>query len=215
MEHRDPVKVKGWWMPQGEQHLSEHPWEESKGYQWRQRQQVIESSEPGLAIDVGAHVGLWARDFCACEKFTRVQCWEPMSQHRQCLERNVLSPKLEIRTEALADRPGEVYMQWQPHNTGNTQMSQRETEYRVAKTTLDLQTYEHGISVIKIDVEGYEHLVIEGGRRTILEHRPLIVIEQKPHQGRQNQYLARDLLLTMGYTVRLRVGDDWIMQDAG
>ncbi len=207
--------VKGWWMPAEEQHLTDHPWREDQGYQWRQRQRAIELASEGWAIDVGAHVGLWARDFCRSPKFTRVQCWEPMQQHRQCLERNVQSEKLEILAAALSNTPGQCYMQWQGSNTGNTQISQRETEYLVEKTTLDLQTYRHQIGLIKIDVEGWEHLVIEGADRTIRDHRPTIVIEQKPHQGRENQYLARDLLVTMGYKTVERWGDDWIMQHAG
>jgi hypothetical protein len=33
------------------------------------------------------------------------------------------------------------------------------------------------IQMIKIDVEGHEHAVIEGGRQTIRRHRPYIVVE--------------------------------------
>jgi FkbM family methyltransferase len=33
------------------------------------------------------------------------------------------------------------------------------------------------IELVKIDVEGHEHAVIEGGRRTISRHRPIIIVE--------------------------------------
>ena len=33
------------------------------------------------------------------------------------------------------------------------------------------------IQLVKIDVEGHEHAVIEGGRKTIHQHRPFIIVE--------------------------------------
>lgn len=206
------VEIKGWWMPRGEQHLQQHPWQQPQGYQWRQRQRAIEYAQPGWAIDVGAHVGLWARDFCASEKFSVVQCWEPIPVHRRCLEQNVSSAKLRIRTEAVGDREGEVYMQWQQSNTGNTQITRDETDLKVKMTRLDTQEYREPVTLIKIDVEGFEHLVCQGAEQLIRGHRPVVVIEQKPHQGRDQQYLARDLLQSWGLGVIDRHGDDWIMR---
>ncbi|RWD13572.1 MAG: FkbM family methyltransferase, partial [Mesorhizobium sp.] len=37
-----------------------------------------------------------------------------------------------------------------------------------------------GIDFLKIDVEGFEKPILEGGEQTIRRERPVIIIEQKP-----------------------------------
>ena len=41
----------------------------------------------GVAMDIGAHVGTWAVDLV--QKFDKVICFEPILEHRICLERNL------------------------------------------------------------------------------------------------------------------------------
>jgi FkbM family methyltransferase len=63
--------------------------------------------------------------------------------------------------------------------TGYSPEKTNTQEFSVPTTTLDAYVEKNGIfpKLIKIDVEGAEFLVLEGGRRCIEQHRPLLVIE--------------------------------------
>ena len=75
-----------------------------------------------LAIDVGANVGLWAKPLT--EKFNKVIAFEPMPQVLECLEKNVQDLPVEIHRYALGNINGNVEMQWDPVNTGNSYITE-------------------------------------------------------------------------------------------
>ncbi len=58
-------------------------------------------------------------------------------------------------------------------------------EVNVKKMKLDNIKIRNKIGFIKIDVEGHEYEVIEGGKQTILENKPILLIEiEKRHSNR-------------------------------
>jgi hypothetical protein len=72
----------------------------------------------------------------------------------------------------------------------------------------------HDINYIKIDCEGYEYRILQGAEQTIRRCRPVVVIEQKPHDAYSKQYgqfAAVDLLKNWGMVKLDQVRDDWIM----
>ena len=71
--------------------------------------------------------------------------------------------------------------------------------------TLDSLTLKK-VDIIKIDVQGFEKFVIEGGINTINEHKPLLIIEFEDHQLRKFNYGVIDLfnvIKDMGYYIYL------------
>ena len=70
------------------------------------------------------------------------------------------------------------------------------------------------VDLIKIDVEGYEFFVIQGGEATITRNRPVMIVEQKPQHGGKyglTDTQAVDHLVKMGATVKEEIVGDFIL----
>jgi FkbM family methyltransferase len=207
---------QGWYFPDDEQHLPQVIQRQSRstglpGYQVRSRQQSLfnlHGVRRRVAIDVGANVGLWARDLC--QEFERVIAFEPIQEFRECLEMNVKSPNLFVDPRALGNRTGSVEMVRVAGNAGHTHVNPASIWGTTEIVRLDDLSLEH-VDYIKIDCEGYEREVLEGAAETIQRCRPRICVEQKPHGIFGEQYRARDLLISWGMLTCPHHGDDWVL----
>lgn len=177
------------------------------GYQINQRRWSLEGlTSHRTALDIGAHVGLWARDLCG--QFLRVIAFEPHPEHRQCLAMNVKAPNLEIVAAAVGERDGRCSLEIYPGRSGHTHIKEGTD---VPLTSIDTYAPEQ-VDYIKIDVEGFEYEVLLGAKETIMRDHPRIVIEQKQqhHLTDQERYRASDLLLSWGYQRLRHHGDDHV-----
>lgn len=96
-------------------------------------------------------------------------------------------------------------------NSGRASLSKSNTagieNVQVASSTVDQLVQEHGlrhVTLVKIDVEGAELMVLRGMTDTMRHFRPTIVIELEPHLLRGFSATAEDvvsLLSTFGYKV--------------
>ena len=92
-------------------------------------------------------------------------------------------------------------------------------EEEVLVTTLDNFIEQNSINspidYIKIDCEGYEMQILQGGEDTIKHHKPIIVVEQKLHTDtgitKETQYGCVDLLKSWGARELGRVRNDCIL----
>jgi hypothetical protein len=79
--------------------------------------------------------------------------------------------------------------------------------------TLDSLNFEV-VDYMKIDCEGFEYRVLQGAEQTVKRCRPIVVVEQKPHDAyadQYGQYEAIALLESWGMRKLDQVKDDWIM----
>ncbi len=145
---------------------------------------------PGQVFwDIGANFGLmslWVeRTFGGA---VRTVAFEPAPTVAATLRRNVeLNHARGITVEqlCLSDRPGQVkFYTSADHSWNATLISSFASQYGediaidVTATTMDAYAAEHGPpSVIKLDVEGAEHLVLMGGQRVLREHDVAAVVE--------------------------------------
>ena len=204
----------GWWLPDDEDHLQQML-DRSRGvYQSVQRNFSLQGlPRGGIAIDVGSNVGLWSCDLA--DRFDYLYCIEPIEEFRQCLERNLGSrTNVCVIDAVLQDQQGWVDMVRVRGNAGHTHVREG-SQGSYWATTLDqlirAQDPPDRIAYIKIDCEGRELAVIQGGEQVIKRDRPRICVEQKPHLGLDRQYEARDLLLSWGYRARPHHGDDLVL----
>ena len=208
----------GWWFPNGETHFQKMLNKSvTKGGPARYQYQVRDRSLTyvknfRVALDIGANVGLWSRDLC--ERFSSVIAFEPVEIFRDCLTKNVTSPKLHVESVALGDQATTACMNITMDNMGHTHIDPNSLgNGDTVVRRLDDYNY-NDIDYIKMDCEGFEYRIIQGAKETILRCRPVVVVEQKPHDAYSNQYgqhAAIALLQEWGMVRLDQVKDDWIM----
>ena len=209
---------QGWWFPDAESHLPKMLTKSmDKGgpaeYQYQVRDRsLIYVKQRGVALDIGANVGLWSRGLC--KNFRTVVAFEPVAMFRECLIRNVVADNLQVKDFALGDKRTQATMIITEGNTGHTHidpdtLGTGDTEvYRLDDLELDEVDY------IKMDCEGYEYRILQGAEQTIKQCRPVVVVEQKPHDAYSDQYgqhAAIELMKSWGMVRLDQVKDDWIM----
>lgn len=163
------------------------------------------------ALDIGANVGLWSRSLV--KNFERVVAFEPVELFRECLIKNVSAGNLEIKTQALGDQDMMATMVLTEGNTGHTHIDPNKKGGNTEVIRLDNLALDN-VDYIKIDCEGYEYRVLSGAEQTIKRNRPVIVVEQKPHDMYSqdySQHAAIELLQSWGMVRLDQVKDDWIM----
>ena len=169
-------------------------------------------SKRGTALDIGANVGLWSRDLV--DNFAKVVAFEPVAVFRECLEKNVSGPNFFISPLALGDHDTLATMIITEGNSGHSHLDPNTLgtgDVQVVK--LDNLNIDN-VDYIKIDCEGYEYRVLQGAEQTVKRWRPIMVIEQKPHDAYSKdygQFAAIALLESWGMIKLDQIRDDWIM----
>ena len=174
--------------------------------------------EGKTCIDVGANVGIMSLLASRWVGPTgRVISFEPSGREfdrlREHIERNALANVQAVHS-AVGERDGTATLQVAGpvvagHNTLEEQFVYPEVKAAYSETVsvvrLDDYLSANGVTrvdVIKIDVEGGEHKVIEGALQTIARDRPALLIEvngaatESDHQGRLGMEAA---LRQLGY----------------
>jgi len=171
-------ELQGWFLPDTDTDFDR--WLVEGEYQKKQRDTILRFLEMQdipfeNCMDVGAHVGFWLRDLC--KKFKNVYAFEPISDVRECLEKNITSKNYKLFPFALGNENKTTRVNYIPEATGNTYISDdgnREIELkRLDEVTLPKIEY------IKIDAEGYEIEVLKGGKNLIEKDKPFIHVEMK------------------------------------
>lgn len=180
----------GWWWPDGEQHMLEWMAEPKNrvilngrpAYQGRKILRTIElARERGdmrVAIDAGAHIGLWA--WTLAHTFQAVEAFEPVEAHQECFRTNVIiplihNPAIQLHPFALGEREDMVAIRVNPTSSGDSWVKGKGD---VPMRTIDSFGLRE-VDLIKVDAEGYEEFILRGAEDTIGAWRPLIVVEQK------------------------------------
>jgi len=190
-------QVRGFWLPETEDHLVhflEGSPEFAGGptYQLHKLMLCMKHIKNfSHALDIGAHCGLWSR--VMAQMFTRVTAFEPVSLHRSAFERNVLQYNVKLWPVALGASEGKVSLHTGQSSSGDTYV-QAGGEHEAQMYTLDSFEELPKIDFIKIDCEGYEKFICQGGEKRIRRDQPVMIIEQKPNKGRQFGIGDRDAL---------------------
>lgn len=161
-----------------------------------------------LALDVGAHCGLWSRVLVKC--FRRVEAFEPVSRHAECFYKNV--PDARLHQLALGERRGRLPMSVDATASGNSSMHVNGSE--VVQVT-QLEEFDCGeVNFLKIDCEGFEYFVLKGGEMMIKADRPCVIVEQKKGMGSKyglSDLAAVDLLKSWGAQERFEMSGDYCL----
>lgn len=210
-------QAHGWWFPDQDSHFAEMLTKNiSKGgqpvYQEPVRKKSIELCvHRGVALDIGANVGLWSRDLA--QVFQRVIAFEPVSDFRDCLLKNVTGTNFEVRACALGAEDTTINMIITKENTGHSHVDTA----TLGAGTIPMHRLDSlelpKIDYIKIDCEGYENTILRGAKQTILRDHPIMVVEHKQHQdvGHVDVDQALDTLIAWGAKIISRINNDYIV----
>lgn len=184
----------------------------------------IISAGGNVFIDVGAHIGSYTVSFA--DKYDKVVAVEPTKANRTLLQENLrlngLAKKVILISEAVGSMVHEnarIYIG--KNNSGahsllaNEETEKNKFEY-VTLTTLDEIIESNGIApsditMVKIDVEGYEIEVLKGMTRILKEGNPRIVLEIWDHNVK-NQKEAQKIAKSMGYKINIVCTNNWIIE---
>lgn len=161
-----------------------------------------------LALDVGAADGVWS--WFLRRHARRVIAFEPNPASAERVRQRV--PDVELHPVALSNYDGHVELRvpivrgqalagWgtvEPTNTHPALPLERYDIVRVPTRTLD--SFElKDVGFIKIDVEGHEIAVLEGGIETLRRERPVIVVEAEDQHRPGAVISLQSYLKTAGY----------------
>lgn len=162
-----------------------------------------------VAVDVGAHVGLWS--MWLAREFETVQAFEPSPRHTDLFQANVPDANVRLHRLALGAAAGRCDVNYVEGSSGGTHIRPGPGDFEIA--TLDSFALEK-IDFIKIDVEGFEREVVMGARETILSCRPMICVEQKNRDvsnfGAEKKGALR-LLHDLGMRQLVEIWGDYIL----
>ena len=179
--------------------------------------------EGGTVWDVGAHIGYHSLAFAALVGPSgRVISFEPnpfnLERLRGHLEKNPeLASRITLITSAVSDVDGEASFSFSPNVDDGTSSGSHLTstplpgesweyesfsETRVTTVRAD-SLLESGVpppDVMKIDTEGAEFLVVQGAKKLLSEHRPLVFIEV---HNITLMLKVQQFMFDLGYRIRL------------
>lgn len=193
---------------------------EEKYFEKELCQQIIrdlEHTESKQFLDIGANIGLITVSVLANVKNVKVDCFEPGPLQFGFLEKtmkeNELLSQVTVHREALGRSIGtEKFFIHEGADIAkdgfkNTGRGEGGREITVSATTLDVWWQQAGkphISVIKMDTEGAELFILQGGREFLSEIKPILYLEIEPTNLAIYPYTAKDIiqfLTTVGYRV--------------
>lgn len=211
-------QIRGIWLPDDDDHFEGHllagpEFEDAGTYQWKKIDSALKLVHPQrkrVAVDVGAHVGLWSR--VLARSFETLIAFEPMPDLAACWLKNmdhIDQANVTLHPQAVGSTPGYLHIVRVQGNSGNCRV-QADNEgladmvLRIPSVTLDDVLEDETVDFLKIDVEGWELHVLAGGAHVIQRDKPLIVVEQKPGHAERygvGRLAAVDLLRTWGASV--------------
>jgi len=143
----------------------------------------LKKGVPMTLVDVGARTGEFVRvieKYCGIERAVLV---EPQPEHAAFLRQNFPAPRFAVAQCALSDRPGSMELEINVFDATTSILETRRDIPEAARfdvsmarrvpcelQTLDALMQEHkfgSVDLLKIDVQGAEHLVFAGAKETL------------------------------------------------
>ena len=140
----------------------------------------------GVVIDIGANGGMHSIPLAKLNK--KVIAIEPEPKNFEILKKNISLNHLKNITPlrvACSDKDGKSYLYLDDESAGghtivleNTARKKRKAEIETVKLDTIIKKFKiDRVSLIKVDVEGAESLVLKGAIKTIKKDHPKIVFE--------------------------------------
>lgn len=167
-----------------------------------------------ICFDIGANIGETTLNFAKLASKGKIYSFEPVPFLFQRLKTNVelnSFQNISLNNLAVSDKQEELFFE-NPNNNNSSGISLNKEKSAassiVYSTTIDTFVSEHNIEKIdfmKIDVEGFENFVINGGINTLKKMKPVLFIEIDNKNLLKNNSSEKILLTQLqndfGYTL--------------
>lgn len=205
-------ELNGVWLPDHEEHLKAYAAKGPFGEWTYQKEKMAEAvkhcRKRDLAVDIGGHCGIVARELC--KMFKAVHSFEPVKDHRDCYEKNQRSNNWTLHPLALGEKEGRAGYMTNQGSSGDTWLCEGN---RVEVRALDSFGLEPDF--IKLDCEGYELYALKGAEQTLRKFKPVVIVEQKPGNASRHFGLgdtqAVSWLESIGYKLLREWHGDYIL----
>lgn len=156
----------------------------------------------GIVLDIGANIGnhslYWALE-CGAKN---IYAFEPVKDTFAILKKNIALNELEDVVKLFNLGVGEKnsradICEYSLENIGGTKLRDN-SEGKIEICAIDEMNIKESVSLMKIDVEGYEVQVLRGAINTIKKYMPYIMIEAWDYN--QSIFDLIDLLCPLGYS---------------
>ena len=168
-------------------------------------------SDSSVILDIGANIGSHSVYWAIERNAKKIYSFEPLKSTYDVLKRNINLNNLNrivvpYNVGLYNKRINAAVSHYNLQNIGNTSFIPKENG-RFKLVSLDSMNFPEKIDLIKIDVEGLEVEVLQGGIETIKKHKPVIVIETFKHKQEVDEFFD-----SLGYslTETIREGEDYI-----
>ncbi len=170
-----------------------------------------------IIFDIGANIGSTALFFANLNPQAKIIAFEPHpTMHNKALENIKLNnfKNIELLNKGLGAQKGVLKLyEVNKNNPGMNRILSKETD--LPFKLIDIETIDDicveqsiaDINFIKIDVEGFEYFVLQGGKQIISSKKPTLFIELDDANLKANGKSAKELvelLLSFGYTTLTR-----------
>ncbi len=183
---------------------------------------LIENLKTGQHfLDVGAHYGYFS--LLAAQLLGnkgKIISYEPSASNFEMLRinaKNIAAIIIENKAVSNNTEPIVFYEfpnQYSEYSTTDIKQFEQATwlasatpkKVEIAANTIDNICFENNLKpqIIKIDVEGAEHIVIQGAQNTLANQKPFVVMEYlEPKRKNEEHKKAHDLLSKSGYSAHL------------
>jgi len=140
--------------------------------------------DDGVLYDIGSNWGFFSIYLASRPGFSgRIHAFEPWPQSYVDLYRLVnelrLHDQIACHTTALSDSRGPAFMH-SPSHSGLAHLSNSARDTQIQTTTLDALELAPP-TLMKIDAEGAEENILEGGRQLLAKHHPMLIFENRAH----------------------------------
>jgi FkbM family methyltransferase len=138
--------------------------------------------ETSNCIDIGAYRGRVLSEILRVAPRGRHIAYEPLPHMHRYLVRRF--PSVDVRQAAVSNEEGETTFTYVKDSPGRSGFRERtHAGGHIERLTVRVETLDRNLpegyrpDLIKVDVEGAERLIFEGGIKTISTYRPVIIFE--------------------------------------
>lgn len=139
---------------------------------------IVKCDKNEVVVDAGAFIGDTVIDYVnnyGIQNYKKIYCYDITQSNIEALKINLKNyPNIICYNKALSNNQEPLYISQNSISTSANMVSQNGSE-KIESSTLDIDIKEP-ITLIKMDIEGYEKKALEGSKNHIINEKPKLLI---------------------------------------